>query len=566
MSPVIAVYARYSSDNQRETSIDDQFARCLERVRIEGWSTDGVLQFADRAVSGVSDDREQFQQLRRLVTQRPRGVDVLVVNTADRLSRNMGDADRFYRELEYAGVRLISISDGIDTARKGARMSFLFKAAFSDLYIDMLREETMRGLEGRMKHGFSTGNPPLGYRSEEVVVCGKSEGFRRVIDDDQAALVRRIFELSKSGLSDRSIAKLLNDEGITPPRPVRKRCRPGWVASTIREMLRNEAYIGVFTYKKRQWRKVPGTNTRRPVKQPETEVMRSELPELRIVPQDLWDAVHERRAAVAQKYASAPKKKRKGKLAKLARPGRRTSYPFSGLLACGECGAPMVIIGGSSSRYYRCGDYHKRGTCTNNVPVREEDVRTVVFGELKRLLLTSEGVVFGRQHLAKILGQRNRQVEQDRSRLDKEMTKVMRQIGNATEFIVDHEGDKDLLEPVKEKLVELQERRRRLQGELVRLDHIQKDPVRLPTNEDARSVLEAMQDTMTADPVRAREALRLFFKDGTVVLEPQPDRSYVAKTDVLPLMVIPAARRTKPPSEDSSGASDVYNDGCAGRI
>jgi hypothetical protein len=82
------------------------------------------------------------------------------------------------------------------------------------------------------------------------------------------------------------IAALFNKEGVPPPRAHTKHRRKGWVASTIREILRNEAYIGVWRFKRKQWRKIPETPIRRYRLRPEPDVMTRQRPHLRIIDQD----------------------------------------------------------------------------------------------------------------------------------------------------------------------------------------------------------------------------------------------------------------------------------------
>ncbi len=556
----VVIYARFSSANQRDTSIDDQVRKCMQAVEEAGWTVGAEMILTDYQVSGASTARAAFDRLYSLVRQEPPGVDVVVTESADRISRDLGDADRFFKQLQFAGVRLICVSDGIDSQNQGSRLVFNMKAMMADWFLEDLRAKTLRGLEGQALRGWSTGGLPTGYRSEPVGDPKKPDGFRILIDEEAARVVVMIFERYREGLSLRSIAQSLHEQGVPPPRVNSRRRRKGWVAGTIRAILGNEAYVGRWSFGKRRWQKVPGTNQRRYKARPDGEVLRFDRPELRIVPQELWDAVQARRSAVASKYAKGAAKKGGGVA------GRRTNYPFSGLLRCGVCGGPMVIIGGSSARYYRCGDQHKRGTCSNDLAVREDVVRGHLLAELERVLLSNKGVVYARQVLAKKLGEASRSIDREKRRIEQQLDRLDRQTRKLIDFISD--ADARALVPVKEALAEHQAERERLIEELRSLDARGRQPIKLPTFDEVQRVVFDLNAVLASDPTRAREALRPLFKDGSIVLEPQEDGSYLARTSVLPLMVLPAASSKKPRSGGAGGASGsgVYFGGCAGRI
>ena len=556
----VAVYARFSSANQRDTSIDDQVRICMQFAATNDWDVVPDLIFTDYSVSAACLARDGFDRLYGLAKGTPRGVDIILTENTDRLSRDLGDADRFYKRLAFAGVRLICVNDGIDSAQKGARMTFSMKAMMADWFLEDLRDKTLRGLQGQANRGFSTGGLPFGYRSEPVGDPKKPDGFRVFLDDEAAATLLRIFEMYRDGCSYRIIAKTLNEDGVPPPRAKTKHRRKGWIASSIREMLSNTAYIGQWSYQKREWRKVPGTNRRLSKARPDGEVLKFERPELRIVPTPLWNEVQERRAAVAAKYASGNDKGR-------GAPGRRTSYPFSGLLACGLCGAPMVIMGGSSARYYKCGDVHKRGTCANPLSVREGVLREALLLELERLLTSSETVALAKKRLQQKLGESARSNDKERLRLNRKLDKIEGQSTRLVTFIMDNACDAATLIPVKESLTRLQKERESIEEQLAQLEHQRDEPIELPGIDDVRRVVFNLKELLVSDPIRAREALRRFFKDGTIVLDPQDDGTYIARSQILPLMTIPAVQRKKPRSgSNEASGSNVYSVGCAGRI
>lgn len=164
------------------------------------------------------------------------------------------------------------------------------------------------------------------------------------------------------------------------------------MAIPIREILRNRAYIGERTFKKRQWVKIPGTNTRRYRRRDKSEVIQQVHPELAIIDQDLWEQVRARADSVRATYKdSAPGVARDGSS------GPRNNYVLSGIVVCGECGAAMTIASGTSARYYQCADYKKRGTCKNGRSVREDVAKDRVFNAIAARYNTPEATTFLRQ-------------------------------------------------------------------------------------------------------------------------------------------------------------------------
>jgi DNA invertase Pin-like site-specific DNA recombinase len=400
----VALYARFSTANQRDASIEDQLRRCAEYVQRLGGQVHDEMVFSDAAISGSSLARPAFERMMALVKRGT--INVVVTEDVSRISRDFADSASVLRELEWAGCRLIGIADGIDTAMGGSKLLFGIKSAMNAAYIDDLRYKTHRTLEGLCKKGYSTGGLPFGYRTESVTdVDGDEIGRRIVIDDDAAAIVRRLFELYVSGYSYDAIAKLFNAERVPYARLGKKFRRQGWVASSVRAILHNKAYIGEWSWNKRQWRKLPGTNIRRPRPRKAEEVIEKSYPERRIVPPELWESARSRASAVAAKY------RRSG--GALVAPGNRTQYPLSGLLVCGQCGAAMVISAGTSAAYYICGDAKKRGTCANRAMLREDGARHAIFARVGDELFTPAGVKFLRKKIVERQRARAQRAEAD---------------------------------------------------------------------------------------------------------------------------------------------------------
>ena len=191
--------------------------------------------------------------------RKPRPFDALLIDDSSRLSRDDADAPMIFKRLvDLAGIRYISVSQGIDSENEQARLLVGIHGIVDSLYVRELGKKTHRGLEGKMLRGFSAGGRCYGYRNVPT-----SDGVRWEVEREQATVVRRIFELAAEGRGLKDITKTLNAEGIAPPRPRAGR-RPAWCHNAIRAMLRNPLYIGKVIWNRDRFIKTPaGTRVAR---------------------------------------------------------------------------------------------------------------------------------------------------------------------------------------------------------------------------------------------------------------------------------------------------------------
>lgn len=207
----VAIYARYSSDNQREASIDDQIRLCKQRLKQEGWQLAGT--YADRALSGASHLRPEYQRLLRDAGQG--ALDVVLAEALDRLSRDQEHVAALFKQLTFAGVRLVTLAEGeINELHVG------LKGTMNALFLKDLATKTRRGLQGRIEGGFSAGGNTYGYDVvRELDSRGNPVYGKRLINPAQAEVVCRIYRDFVAGKSPRTIAAELNRDGIAAPPP-----------------------------------------------------------------------------------------------------------------------------------------------------------------------------------------------------------------------------------------------------------------------------------------------------------------------------------------------------------
>jgi DNA invertase Pin-like site-specific DNA recombinase len=220
----VAIYARYSSSNQREASIEDQVRLCQERAAREGWTV--TQTYTDHAISGASLIRPGIQAL--MSDAQSGKFDLVIAESLDRISRDQEDIAGLYKRLTFAGVRIITLSeDPISELHIG------LKGTMGALYLKDLADKTRRGLRGRVEDGKSGGGNSYGYDVvKSFTDAGDPERGQRTINDRQAAIVRQIFNDYAAGKSPRAIAMALNKQNIPAPSGSKK-AKGGWGPSTI---------------------------------------------------------------------------------------------------------------------------------------------------------------------------------------------------------------------------------------------------------------------------------------------------------------------------------------------
>ena len=377
-----AIYARYSSDQQREASIGDQIRICRRLIAEKGWSIAEV--YSDAAISGASLLRPGYQKLRE--DARRGRTDVVIPESTDRISRDQEHIAAFYKQMSFLGVPVITVVEG-----EISELHIGLKGTMSALYLKDLAQKTHRGLEGRVRDGKSAGGISYGYKvHRELRADGTLTTGERVIAPNEAAIVTRIFTEYASGLSARAIAATLNEEGI--PSPDSGKGDGTWGPSTISGnwkrgtgILNNELYIGRLIWNRQRFVPNPASGKRQARPNPPEEWIIEEVPELRIISDDLWQAAKDRQGAIRADMNPA------GVQSVRPRPehARRPDYLFSGLVKCGCCGSSYTLI---NKTRYGCAAARNKGDaiCTNRATILREEVETRVLSGLKESLLHPE--------------------------------------------------------------------------------------------------------------------------------------------------------------------------------
>ena len=376
----VALYARYSSDNQREASIEDQFRICREHAKRESWKV--VAAYKDAGVSGASMILRPGIQT--LLQDAQRGeFDLVLAEALDRISRDQADVATLFKHLQFAGVPIVTLAEG-----EISELHVGLKGTMNALFLKDLAAKTHRGLRGRVELGKAGGGISYGYRvTKKLDAQGEPIRGDREIDEAQAVVIRRIFEQFGSGVGPRTIARELNAERIPGPDGSL------WIETTIRGhakrgsgIINNELYVGRLVWNRQRYIKDPRTGRRVSRLNPESAWIVAEVPELRIVDDRLWQMAKKRQRDIAEKYASAiaaVQEAHANRLNGLHRP----KGLLSGLIRCGVCGGPYSIRGQDR---YACSAHVSNGSCTNGRSISRTKLEERVLAGLKDRMMAPE--------------------------------------------------------------------------------------------------------------------------------------------------------------------------------
>ena len=251
----------------------------------------------------------------------------------------------------------------------------------ADLEREKARQRTYDAMERKARAGHVTGGRVFGYDNIEIVgPDGKRSHVERRINEAEAAIVRRIFELCVGGTGYTRIAKLLNAEHAPAPRA--QQARPvGWAPTSINEILHRSLYRGEIVWNRTRKRNRWGQQDQRA--RPSAEWMHVSVPDLRVVSEELWSAAHSRLATIKAHLETASGGQSGGR-----RRDIDSHYLLPGFARCAVCGGSLGVVsrqhGQQRAHFYACIAYHKRGTavCGNGLSMRIERVDMAVLSSL----------------------------------------------------------------------------------------------------------------------------------------------------------------------------------------
>ena len=341
-----AVYARFSSENQREQSIEDQVRVCKKFAERDSITILENHIYFDEAQSGAIRVRPGLEALKRAAEDKQ--FDAVLVDDSSRLSRDNQYFNTLLCLFQYWGIALISVGDGLDMREEHAKVAYQFRGIINELYLTDLKKKTHRGQMGQVLRGFSVGHHGYGYTTvpegeAKYDTKGRlrAEGFKLVIVPDEARVIQRIFRSFIECKAITKIAQELNDEHV----PTKVRLKGGWSLSTLARILKDEKYVGRFIWNRTITVKDPLTGKIGKAPRPKEEWVVQERSDIRIISEEEWNAAQARWREIEGVFET--KKGKRGFA------GKRKSYVeshpthlLSGALKCGTCGGAIALVSG----------------------------------------------------------------------------------------------------------------------------------------------------------------------------------------------------------------------------
>ena len=389
--PRCAIYARYSSEAQRKTSIEDQIRNCQAAAEQNGWVVLDQYIRSDSELTGRTlVGREGLAELIRLAKTKPRPFDLILVDDTSRFGRYLPDVLRECDMLAHYGVSLYFVSDRLDSRDEAFRFAYIIKGIGDEQYVRGLSQKVHRGQEGCIRRGYAAGGSCYGYKNRSIPDPDHSGrggtarvlGVRLEVIPEEADIVRRIMEMRAAGIGFGTISKTLNAEGVpAPQRKYNGKIHRRWFPSAIKEICRNEIYHGVRVWNRTQrvFNSADGTKVKR--KRPQSEWVRVEVQSLRIISDELWAKVNE----VNQRNHDKSYGRRIGGM---NRTDTSRTYLFSGIMTCGLCDGRFTIVGGKLPHVsYGCRNHRYRHSCTARVTIRRERLEQQLIAAISANLL-----------------------------------------------------------------------------------------------------------------------------------------------------------------------------------
>lgn len=376
------VYARYSSSHQREESIEGQVRECRDYAERQGYSVLKI--YADRAMTGRTDERPQFQQM---LADAATGVfRVILIYKYDRFSRNRYSFAVWETRLKKQGVQVISVKENVADGAAGIVLKSVLQG-MAEWYSLDLSEKVTRGMkENALKGKWTSGHIPFGYTRDAE--------NHLIADPQRSQYVQQIFERVLAGESYISIARWLNLLGVPTSSGT------AWSRSSFNWMLKNRVYIGVF-----KWKDVEKENA---------------VPAL--VSKELFEAVQRKMQASERRGINVRKSEK---------------YLLTPNIICGECGGPMHGMCGTSRSgekyyYYACANKRARKTKCSINPLSKDELEQAVFDCARKILSKDENIRIIAQQAAAVA---EAQVDSELAEMRAERERVKKTIAHYAEAI-----------------------------------------------------------------------------------------------------------------------------------
>jgi site-specific DNA recombinase len=431
---ICGIYARKSTDQSAVADESKSVTRQVEHARQyaagKGWNVDESAIFVDDGVSGAEFDRRPgFMRLMAAV-KRPT-FNVLIMSESSRLGREAWETGYALKQILAAGVRVFFYLENRECSFDHPldKLQFSLVQAFDEMERTRASQRSTDKALQLARAGHVTGGRVFGY--DNVRVDSHTE---RRINEPEATVVQRIFQMAAAGIGQKRIAQRLNAERALSPQSQRNRPM-GWAQSSVRSVLFRPLYRGQIVWNRTRKRNQFGEA--RTKDRPASEWLTVDAPQLRIVSDELWAAAQARITAARELHKVGTPEAQPGRPAAAA-----PRFLLTGFARCSCCNGGLHVRsqqGGSPGRrvrvrVYACTTYHNRGAdvCANNLGVRMETVDRAVMEAIGDVLvpdLAEETIVRVRELLEPLLA------TDPRGEVVAEIEALERQIGHLTEAI-----------------------------------------------------------------------------------------------------------------------------------
>lgn len=479
------IYARFSSDNQREESIDAQVRAISEYATKNSYNI--IKVYADKAKSAKSDNRPEFQNM---VNDSKLGLfSFVIVHKLDRFSRDRYDSANYKRKLKQNGVRVLSVLENLDDTPESIILESMLEG-MAEYYSANLAREVQKGQkETALQCKHLGGAPPLGY-------CLNEDNTYR-IDEEEARIVQLIFSQYIKGFTYSQILDKLNKFGY------KTRRKTEFSKSGLNKILSNEKYCGVYLFNQFPNKNNMGKRNST-IRKSEDEIIRIKGGMPQIISTEDFEKV--------QMQMQHNKQSRGAKKA-------TANYLLSGIIRCGECGYSMhgnkrPAKNGHEYISYRCGGKKSKHLCTNG-EIRKELIEEFVLSELESMLLNDEVTPRIVKEINDKMIQKDKKETHMKQSLEEQLSKVNKDINNIIEAIMLGIHNQTL----KEKMDELERIKANLEMELAQFkqepeEENENKPI---TEEEVRSMLAEMKEyVITRNLPQCKQLIQKFVKEVIV--------------------------------------------------
>jgi hypothetical protein len=443
-----ALYARYSSDEQKDRSIEDQWSLCQERAAREGFTI--VAKFCDRKKTGTKMlNRDGLAEL--MAAAKAGKFDIVVAECLDRLSRDQEGLPGIYKRLTHYGLKIWTANEGWTTPMHIGVRGIVGSMAITDLADKITRAQGPLVMEGLFPGAVTYGYDRVRETGADGITTWKAGA--RVVNEEKAKVIRRIYREYAAGISPRDICAGLTKDNIPSPSGAK-----GWRHQSLTTggakacgILSNRIYIGEIVWGQHYTVKDPETERESRRARPANEHKVQQVAHLRIVDDELWQAVQAlRKARATKKFGPSGKVVSRSVVT-------RSSDVLSGRLQCAVCQGRMIKVGIKRGRtYIACSAAFQRGSCAHARSYQLDTLQEGVLNGLRHRLGDPKSVKEAAKSFIEEYAELAKKSDGERIGEERELAKVTLKI----ERLVDLVSDGDIpMETAKEKLRALEAER-----------------------------------------------------------------------------------------------------------